>query len=115
MVRTFDKLADKYVKAGTGLYLGEYGCTTRSKDRDELFRLYYLEYICKAAADRSFGMFVWDNGSTGTGNEAHGYFNHATGRYISNKAKAAIEVMVKAYYNDDPAYTLDSVYDGAPV
>lgn len=111
---TFGRLADKYVKAGTGLYIGEFGCTTRANSRDELFRLYYLEYVCKAGHDNGFGMFIWDNGSTGTGNEANGYFNHGSGAFISNKAKAAVETMVKAYTNTDASYTLDTVYQGAP-
>ena len=110
----FGRLADKYVKAGTGLYIGEFGCTTRANSRDELFRLYYLEYVCKAGHDNGFGMFIWDNGSTGTGNEANGYFNHGSGAFISNKAKAAVETMVKAFTNTDASYTLDAVYQGAP-
>ena len=111
---TLDKLADKYVSNGVGVYLGECGATTRSTDRAEAFRLYYTEYLFKAAADRGIAAIVWDNGSAGTGKEAFGFFNHTTGNYITPKAKTAVETMVKAFFTTDPAYTLDSVYDGAP-
>ncbi|MDE6269396.1 MAG: cellulase family glycosylhydrolase [Muribaculaceae bacterium] len=111
---TFERLANKFTKAGTGLYIGEFGCTTRSAARDELFRLYYLEYVAKAGHDKGFGMILWDNGSRATGNEAHGYFDHATGAFMSTKAQKAIEAMVKAYSDADPSYTLDTVYNTAP-
>lgn len=111
---TFDKLAEKFTNAGTGLYIGEFGCTTRSAARDELFRLYYLEYVTKAGHDKGFGMILWDNGSNSTGNEAHGYFNHATGAFMSTKAQKAIETMVKAFTETDPSYTLDAIYSTAP-
>ena len=111
---TFDKLANKYVNNGIGVYLGECGATTRATDRAELFRLYYTEYVFKAAADRGIAAIVWDNGSAGTGKEAFGFFNHATGSYITPKAKAAVATMVKAFFTTDPEYTLESVYAGAP-
>ncbi|MDE6498559.1 MAG: cellulase family glycosylhydrolase [Muribaculaceae bacterium] len=111
---TFDALVNKYVKSGTGVYVGECGATTRSKDRDELFRLYYLEYVWKAGTDRGLPLFFWDNGSTSTGNEAFGLFNHATGAFIGKRSQPAAEIMKKAYYTTDPAYTLQSVYAGAP-
>ncbi len=111
---TFDKLANKYISAGHGVYVGECGATTRSTERDEAFRLYYIEYVFKAAADRGLAMFFWDNGSAATGKEAFGLFNHTTGRFISSKAEAAVATMVKAFTTDDPAYTLQSVYDNAP-
>ncbi|MBR6278080.1 MAG: hypothetical protein IKR41_04910 [Bacteroidales bacterium] len=55
---------------------------------------------------------VWDNGSTASGKEAHGYFNHATGEYINN-ADEMISVMVKAVTNTDEGYTLDWVYNNS--
>ena len=111
---TFDSLVKKYVNNGTGVYVGECGATTRANDRDERFRLYYLEYVWKAATDRGLPLFFWDNGSTSTGNEAFGLFNHATGAFIGKRSQPAVEIMNKAYYTTDPAYTLQSVYAGAP-
>ncbi len=111
---TFDSLINKYVRSGVGVYVGECGATTRSNDRDEKFRIYYLEYVWKAATDRGLPLFFWDNGSTGTGNEAFGLFNHATGAFIGKRSEPAVNIMNKAYYTTDPAYTLQSVYAGAP-
>jgi len=111
---TFDSLAEKYIKQSIGVYVGEFGATTRATARDESFRLYYLEYVCKAASDRKLAMFVWDNGSTSTGREAFGLFNHGTGDYIGSKSEAAVATMTKAYFTTDGSYTLDAVYANAP-
>ena len=100
--------------AGIGVYVGEFGATTRATARDESFRLYYLEYVCKAATDRGISLFFWDNGSTSTGKEAFGLFNHATGNYIGSKSEPAVAAMLKGYYSTEPGYTLESVYNGAP-
>lgn len=111
---TFASLTGKYTNAGTGVYVGEFGATTRADDRAESFRNYYLEYVSKAASDEGIALFFWDNGSTATGKEAFGLFNHSTGRFIGTKSQPAVATMVQGYYNDDPAYTLQSVYDNAP-
>ncbi len=111
---TFTALRNKYVDAGIGVYVGEFGATTRATARDESFRLYYLEYVCKAATDRGISLFFWDNGSTSTGKEAFGLFNHATGNYIGAKSEPAVAAMLKGYYSTEPGYTLESVYNGAP-
>ena len=111
---TFTALRNKYVDAGIGVYVGEFGATTRATARDESFRLYYLEYVCKAATDCGISLFFWDNGSTSTGKEAFGLFNHATGNYIGSKSEPAVAAMLKGYYSTEPGYTLESVYNGAP-
>ncbi len=111
----FGRLHDKYVARGIPVYIGEFGCSMRSKanSRAWAFYLYYLEYVVKAA--RVYGMpcFLWDNGAAGTGKEHHAYIDHATGNYISY-SKDIIDVMVKARFTDDASYTLQSVYDSAP-
>ena len=71
--------------------------------------------MCRAAADKDIALFFWDNGSAATGKEAFGLFNHATGSYIGTKSQPAVETMVRGYYNDDPAYTLQTIYDNAPM
>lgn len=111
--KLFAKLKAKYVDKGIPVYLGESGCVHHSTDRAESFRKYYMEYVFKAARENGFGIIVWDNGSTGSGNECHGYYTHDNGLYINNSAEI-IDIMTKAYNSTDPAYTLKSIYDAAP-
>ena len=112
----FNNLYTNYVAKNIPVYIGEFGCSMRAKSNDRAwaFYLYYLEYVVKAA--KVFGMpcFLWDNGADGDGKEKHGYINHATGGYIGN-SKEPIDVMVKARFTTDASYTLQSVYDSAPV
>lgn len=58
-------------------------------------------------------LFYWDNGAPGTGRECSGIINHSTGEFINNGGDIAA-IMVNAITNDDPAYTLESVYNKAP-
>jgi endoglucanase len=109
----FAMLKTKYVDKGIPVYIGEMGCVHKSTARAELFRKYYLEYVCKAAKTYGLAPVYWDNGSPGTGKESLGLLNHATGNYLNN-GKEMIDVMVKAVSNDDITYTLESVYNGAP-
>lgn len=110
---TFDQLKTTYIDKGIPVYLGEMGCS-RHNDEDFAFQKYYMEYFCKAAADRLLPMYLWDNGATGVGPEKHPYIDHGTGKFIDDKAKTLVELMVKAVTTTDPAYTLESVYDSAP-
>ena len=111
----FNNLYTNYVAKDVPVYIGEFGCSMRAKSdtRAWAFYKYYMEYVVKAA--KVFGMpcFLWDNGADGTGKEQHGYINHGTGETIGN-SKEVIDVMVKARFNTDPTYTLQSVYDSAP-
>lgn len=112
----FGNLYDRYVSQDIPVYVGEFGCSMRSKTdaRAWGFYLYYLEFVCKAA--RSYGLpaFLWDNGAAGYGKERHSYINHGTGDYVGN-SKDAIDAMVKGWCTNDPAYTLQTVYESAPV
>lgn len=111
----FNGLYKTYVANNIPIYMGEYGCSFRSKSDATRwnFFLYYLEYVTKAA--RVFGIpaFLWDNGVEGSGKERHGYINHGTGAYMGS-SKEAVEVIVKAWTSTDASYTLQSVYDSAP-
>ncbi len=111
----FNNLYTKYVAKNIPVYVGEFGCSIRAKSdtRAWAFFLYYMEYVAKAA--KTFGMpcVLWDNGADGSGQERHGYLDHATGAYIGN-SKDVIDVLVKAW-TDSQGYTLQSVYDSAPV
>jgi len=48
------------------------------------------------------------------GPEHHYYFRHDTGEYYPD-AKEAIDVLLRGWFNDDESYTLQSVYNSAPV
>ncbi len=113
VVAVFDNLKKAYLDKNIPVYLGEMGCS-RHADEDFVYQQYYMEYFCKAAADRLLPMYLWDNGATGVGPEKHGYFDHGTGAFVDDKAKTLIGIMVKAVTTKDPAYTLQSVYDAAP-
>ena len=90
----------------------ELGYYNTGNDRAELFRLYYLEYLCKAAKDHGMAPFYWDAGGDGSGNTS-ALFDRATGAFVHN-AQEVIDVMKRAVFTQDAAYTLQSVYDGAP-
>ena len=47
------------------------------------------------------------------GPEHHYYFRHDTGEYYPD-AKEAVDAVLRGWFNDDPSYTLQSVYDSAP-
>ena len=113
VVWIFDQLKKAYTDQGIPVYIGEMGCS-RHQDEDFPYQNYYMEYFCKAAADRYLPMYLWDNGATGVGPEKHGYIDHGTGKFIDAKAQTLIGLMVKAATTTDPAYTLESVYNSAP-
>lgn len=110
-VRTvFSNLQNKYVSQGAPVYIGEIGNVHRDTERAEAFRRYYLEYVCKAAKTYGMAPIFWDNGSSKSGRESSGLFNHATGAALNNGAEIA-SIMVNAIENEDDDYTLQSVYD----
>ena len=113
VVSVFNNLKTAYLDKGIPVYLGEMGCS-RHADEDFPYQKYYMEYFCKAAADRLLPMYVWDNGAKGTGSEKHAYIDHASGRFVDEKAETLVGLMVKAVTTKDPAYTLESVYNAAP-
>ena len=113
VVAVFNNLRLAYLNRGIPVYLGEMGCS-RHTDEDFPYQMYYMEYFCKAAADRLLPMYVWDNGAVGVGPEHHGYINHGTGEFVDEKARTLVGIMVKAVTTKDPDYTLESVYNAAP-
>ena len=113
VVETFRKLHDKYISKNIPVYIGEYGCVMQKTSRSNLFRNYYLEYVCRAAYTYGLPLIIWDNNSQGAGNEHHGYFSHNDGAYI-NGSETLVQTMIKAATSDDANYTLESVYNSAP-
>ena len=112
--QVFASLQTAFVDKGIPVYLGEIGCVHRSSERSEAFRKYYLEYVCKAAKTYGLIPFYWDNGSVGTGKECSGLIDRATGEPLNN-GREIIEVMTKAMFTEDVDYTLESVYNNAPL
>ena len=113
VVETFQKLQEKFIANNIPVYIGEYGCVMHKTDRSNLFRNYYLEYVCRAAHTYNLPLCIWDNNSVGGGNEHHGYFNHNDGTYL-NGLESLVQTMIKAATNDDASYTLESIYNSAP-
>jgi aryl-phospho-beta-D-glucosidase BglC (GH1 family) len=113
----FNSIYTQYIAKNIPVYMGEFGCSFRDK-KDSMqwaFFLYYLEYVVKCAKTFGIAGFLWDNGGNDSpGAEHHCYINHGTGQYYSN-GKEPVDVMVKACFTDDEKYTLQSVYDSAPV
>lgn len=114
VVEVFSMLNSAFVSKGIPVYLGEIGCVNRAEAREQAFQRYWFEYVVKAARTYGLAAFVWDNGAQGTGNERHGFLNHATGDYMSESARLAVGSMIKAMDSEDPDYTLDTVYENAP-
>lgn len=112
-INTLNSLYNKFVRKGVPVYLGEYGCVHRNNAKGEEFRKYYLEYTCKALGDRHMPVLVWDNGKRTYGLEAFGLMQHDNGKFIHN-GEEIIKIMVDAWHNRQPEYTLQSIYDRAP-
>jgi endoglucanase len=113
----FGMLYNDYIAKNIPVYIGEIGCSRRDKKdaRSWAFSLYYMEYIAKAARTYCLPAVLWDCGGKGVpGPEHHYYFRHDTGEYYPD-AKEAVDVLLKGWFNEDPSYTLQSVYDNAPV
>ena len=113
VVDIFKKLYNQYTSKNIPVYIGEYGCVMHKTTRSNLFRNYYLEYVCRAAHTYNMPLIIWDNNSVGGGNEHHGYFNHNDGTYI-NASENLVKTMIKAATSDDAAYTLETIYAKAP-
>jgi len=113
VVETFQKLHEKFIAKNIPVYIGEYGCVMHTNDRSNLFRNYYLEYVCRAAHEYNMPIVIWDNNSIGGGNEHHGYFDHSNGSYI-NGLESLVQTMINAATSDDANYTLESIYQKAP-
>ena len=113
VVDIFQRLKRKFIDNNIPVYIGEYGCVMHKTSRSNLFRNYYLEYVCRAAHTYGMPVCIWDNNSVGSGNEHHGYFNHNDGTYL-NDAEKLVKTMIKACTSDDATYTLESIYNNAP-
>ena len=113
-VGMLNRLFNMYIRRGIPVYFGEFGAVRRTAKEDEPFRLYYFRYICKAMRDRRIPALYWDNGNSKAGNDGFGVINHATGKFIGT-GEQTVRAMIDSWENNDPNYTLQSVYESAPV
>ena len=112
-VGMLNRLFNMYVRRGIPVYFGEFGAVRRASPADEPFRLYYFRYVCKAMRDRRIPALYWDNGNSKGGNDGFGVIDHRTGKFIGS-GEQTVRAMVDSWENNDPAYTLQSVYESAP-
>lgn len=106
------KLRTAYIEKGIPCYLGEYGCVWQSTESANAFRKYYLEFYCRAAHLAGIPMFVWDNNSKGSGNEANGYIDHDNGAWL-NDSETVVPMMVKAC-TDGSYDDFDTIWSHSP-
>ena len=112
-VGMLNRLFNMYVRRGIPVYFGEFGAVRRASAADEPFRLYYFRYVCKAMRDRRIPAIYWDNGNSKGGNDGFGVIDHRTGKFIGS-GEQTVRAMVDSWENNDPEYTLQSIYDAAP-
>ena len=107
------KLRAAYIENNIPCYLGEYGCVWKKSDKENAYRAYYLEFFCRAANLAGIPMFVWDNNSKESGNEANGYINHETGEWL-NDSETMVPTMIKACTSTDASYSLQTIWNKSP-
>lgn len=113
VVDVFSKLYEKFITKNIPVYIGEYGCVMHKTDRANMFRHYYLEYVCRVAHTYNMPLCIWDNNVRGGGNEHHAYFDHNDGAY-QDGMESIVQTMIKATTSDDATYTLDVIRNKAP-
>lgn len=99
--KQFARLKETYLDNGIQCYIGEFGCAQRANDNDEKNRISYLQKYAETAKKYGLSIMLWDNANDNGGkggNEANAFMNHTTGDYFSAKGQAAVEALVKAYY-----------------
>jgi endoglucanase len=107
------KLRTAYIEKGIPCYLGEYGCVNQPSELANAYRKYYLEFFCRAANLAGLPMFIWDNNSKGTGNEACGLLDHANGDWIG-EGETLIPMMVQACTSTDSSYDFATIWNKSP-
>ncbi len=111
-IQQLAKLRTAYIENNIPCYLGEYGCVNQTTDQANAYRKYYLEFFCRAAYAAGIPMFIWDNNSKSSGDEANGYVDHADGSWICDEA--LVPMMIKACTSTDSSYWFDTIWNNAP-
>ena len=110
----FGKLTSYWVDKGVPVYIGETGPSNNIDARGNAFRNYYLEYMHKAAREAGLAVIYWDNGAVGAGTDKFGLFRHSDGMILNN-SEEAINAMLTGGTCPDEDYTLETVFEKAPV
>jgi len=69
------KLKSTFIDKGLPVIWGEYGAVNQTGY--ESYRRYYMEYVTKAVHDVGIVPFFWDDGSSGSGNDAFGLISRS--------------------------------------
>ena len=77
----FQKMKSRFVDQGIPVIMGEYGAISRTNiSGAEQYRVYWNQYITRAAYTRGVVPVYWDNGATG--NHGMGLFNRSSGAQV---------------------------------
>jgi endoglucanase len=77
----FQRLKTKYVDAGVAVIIGEFGAISRTNiSAAESYRVYWNQYITRAAFTRGLVPVYWDNGYTANG--GMGLFDRYSGNQV---------------------------------
>jgi len=110
VTNTFNSIRNRFVNNNIPVILGEYGAVAQPSATGRAHRLYYMEYVTKAAVDRGILPVYWDNAGfytgTGTGSEKFGLLNRSNGSAFNSDTADVINVMMRAV-NDD--YSLSDI------
>lgn len=90
---TFAKMKTNFADLGIPVILGEYGANRRRTlnyglEEHLAARIYYLEYVTRAAVNNNMIPFYWDNGNDS--NTTMSIFNRSTGEQTDRDAVKAI-------------------------
>lgn len=111
----FAKLKKQFIDKGIPCYFGEFGCETRLDVKDEPFRTYFMEYLCRTSYFSGIPVMLWDNDNNNQGDKGAGecfwYISHEDGTVHT---PVLLSTMVKAATSTDENYTIQSIYDNAP-
>jgi len=113
--KQFKDLRENYMDKGIPICVNEVGCANRETEREKAYQLYYWEFLTRAASLNGMMVSHFDGGRN-----AYEYspktlfiFDYETGDYLGY-GEEIINLMKKAAFSNDPAYTLQSIKDRAP-
>lgn len=103
-----NQLKAKFIDKDIPCYLGEFGCSRHTTDKENKIREFYLEYFCRAAHFAGLAACLWDNHNPGGGPEHHAFFSHDDGSW-EDGSEPLVKMMIKALTDNSPSYTLESI------
>ena len=98
MTTFFDDVMNTWSKKGLGIVIGEWGVTNRyNSDPEKVHEnmTYYCNFLTKAAHDRGFSTFVWDNNKFDYGPENYGIFDRSENKNMEVKAPWILDGIYK--------------------